>query len=145
MIIGATQPLTPGVSTKFGELLIAINGFGRIGRCVYRVARERPDVLHVHQWIRLTSNLLEIADELGIPAVVTLHDLYDWRAQQTSFTGLGHYTTGTVNVNSSSSITTDSVGTSLNTRGVCVVITNWQPGKVRRRSGTIRRCHAGWR
>ena len=23
---------------------LAINGFGRIGRCVYRVARERPDV-----------------------------------------------------------------------------------------------------
>jgi glycosyltransferase involved in cell wall biosynthesis len=38
--------------------------------------RERPDLLHVHQWIRLTSNLLEIADDFGIPAVVTLHDLY---------------------------------------------------------------------
>ena len=38
--------------------------------------RERPDLLHVHQWIRLTANLVEIADELGIPSVVTLHDLY---------------------------------------------------------------------
>lgn len=40
------------------------------------LARLRPDVLHVHQWIRLTSNLVEIARDLGIPAVVTLHDLY---------------------------------------------------------------------
>jgi glycosyltransferase involved in cell wall biosynthesis len=39
-------------------------------------ARRRPDVVHVHQWIRLTSNLVEIATELGIPAVVTLHDLF---------------------------------------------------------------------
>jgi len=39
-------------------------------------ARERPDLVHVHHWIRLTSNLVEIADRRGIPAVVTLHDLY---------------------------------------------------------------------
>lgn len=39
-------------------------------------AELRPDVIHLHQWIRLTSNLVEIADELGIPTVVTLHDLY---------------------------------------------------------------------
>ena len=38
--------------------------------------REKPDLIHLHQWIRLTSNLVEIADELGIPTVVTLHDLY---------------------------------------------------------------------
>lgn len=38
--------------------------------------RERPDVLHVHHWIRLTCNLVEIAAELGIAAVVTLHDAY---------------------------------------------------------------------
>lgn len=38
--------------------------------------RERPDVVHVHQWIRLTCNLVEIASALGIPAVITLHDLY---------------------------------------------------------------------
>ena len=36
----------------------------------------RPDVVHVHQWIRLTSNLVEIAARLGIPAVVTAHDVY---------------------------------------------------------------------
>lgn len=40
------------------------------------LARERPDVVHVHQWIRLTCNLVEIARALDIPAVVTLHDLY---------------------------------------------------------------------
>jgi glycosyltransferase involved in cell wall biosynthesis len=40
------------------------------------VQRESPDVVHVHQWIRLTSNLVEIAEDLGVPAVVTLHDLY---------------------------------------------------------------------
>ncbi|MEM7199702.1 MAG: glycosyltransferase [Planctomycetota bacterium] len=40
------------------------------------LARERPDLLHLHQWIRLTSNVIEIADELGIPSVLTLHDLY---------------------------------------------------------------------
>ena len=39
-------------------------------------ARERPDLIHVHHWIRLTCNIVEIADRLGIPAVVTLHDLY---------------------------------------------------------------------
>jgi len=37
---------------------------------------ERPDVIHVHHWLRLTSNLVEIADRLGIPALVTLHDYY---------------------------------------------------------------------
>ena len=40
------------------------------------LARERPDLVHVHQWIRLTSNIVEVADRLGIPAVVTLHDVY---------------------------------------------------------------------
>jgi glycosyltransferase involved in cell wall biosynthesis len=36
----------------------------------------RPDVVHIHHWIRLTNNLVHIATEEGIPAVVTLHDLY---------------------------------------------------------------------
>ena len=40
------------------------------------LGRLRPDLVHVHQWLYLTSNLVEIADRLGIPAVVTLHDLY---------------------------------------------------------------------
>ncbi len=29
---------------------------------------------------------------------VTVHDFYDWREQQTTFEGLGHFSTGTVNV-----------------------------------------------
>jgi glycogen(starch) synthase len=35
---------------------------------------ERPDLLHVHHWLMLTSNLVEIAQELSIPSVITLHD-----------------------------------------------------------------------
>ncbi len=40
------------------------------------IARERPDVVHLHQWIRLSSDLVEVASGLGVPVVVTLHDLY---------------------------------------------------------------------
>ena len=40
------------------------------------LAREEPDVVHVHQWIRLTNNIVELAEAEGIPAVVTLHDTY---------------------------------------------------------------------
>lgn len=38
--------------------------------------RSRPDVIHVHQWIRLTHDLVAIAARRGIPAVVTTHDVY---------------------------------------------------------------------
>lgn len=38
--------------------------------------RHRPRVVHVHQWIRLTSNLVEIVQQEGIAAVATLHDFY---------------------------------------------------------------------
>lgn len=38
--------------------------------------RHRPKVVHVHQWLRLTTNLVEIVQRQGIPAVVTLHDYY---------------------------------------------------------------------
>ncbi|MCB9884309.1 MAG: glycosyltransferase [Planctomycetes bacterium] len=38
--------------------------------------RWRPRLVHVHHWVRLTSNLVEICARLGIPAVVTLHDYY---------------------------------------------------------------------
>ncbi|MBM4062675.1 MAG: glycosyltransferase [Planctomycetes bacterium] len=38
--------------------------------------QHRPGVVHVHQWIRLTTNLVEIVQRNGIPAVVTLHDYY---------------------------------------------------------------------
>lgn len=37
---------------------------------------ERPDVVHVHHWLRLTCDLVAIAERCGIPAVVTLHDTY---------------------------------------------------------------------
>jgi glycosyltransferase involved in cell wall biosynthesis len=38
--------------------------------------RERPGLVHVHQWIRLTNNLVELARLRGFPVVVTLHDFY---------------------------------------------------------------------
>ncbi|MFM1872376.1 MAG: hypothetical protein RL398_1798 [Planctomycetota bacterium] len=37
---------------------------------------HRPRVVHVHQWIRLTSNLIELVQQEGIAAVATLHDFY---------------------------------------------------------------------
>ena len=36
----------------------------------------RPDIVHVHHWIRLTRNLVELAHDRGVPAVATLHDLW---------------------------------------------------------------------
>ena len=38
--------------------------------------RERPDVVHVHHWIRLTRDLVHVAASEGVPAVVSLHDLW---------------------------------------------------------------------
>ena len=35
---------------------------------------ERPDLVHVHHWIRLTRNLVQVAAQEGVPAVVQLHD-----------------------------------------------------------------------
>lgn len=40
------------------------------------LAERRPALVHVHHWVRLTCNLVEIAARLGIPSVVTLHDYY---------------------------------------------------------------------
>lgn len=40
------------------------------------VAEERPDVVHVHHWIRLTRDLVAVAARERVPAVVTLHDLW---------------------------------------------------------------------
>ncbi len=40
------------------------------------LAEEAPDVVHVHHWIRLSSDLLERCGEAGIPAVATLHDTW---------------------------------------------------------------------
>ncbi|MEZ6195267.1 MAG: glycosyltransferase [Planctomycetota bacterium] len=39
-----------------------------------RWARARPDLVHVHHWIRLTENIVAVARDLGLPVVVTLHD-----------------------------------------------------------------------
>ena len=36
----------------------------------------QPEVIHLHHWIRLTNNIVSIAAELGLPTVVTLHDLW---------------------------------------------------------------------
>ncbi len=36
----------------------------------------RPDVLHVHHWLRLSSDLVARAAAARVPAVVTLHDLW---------------------------------------------------------------------
>src|SRR5574337_107991 len=36
----------------------------------------RPDIVHVHHWHRLTNNLVAICADLGIPVVVTLHDVW---------------------------------------------------------------------
>ena len=35
---------------------------------------ERPDVVHVHSWIALSTDLVATAERLEIPTVVTLHD-----------------------------------------------------------------------
>jgi glycosyltransferase involved in cell wall biosynthesis len=40
------------------------------------IARFRPDVVHVHHWIRMTRDLVAIAARAGVPAAVTLHDFW---------------------------------------------------------------------
>jgi glycosyltransferase involved in cell wall biosynthesis len=40
------------------------------------LARERPRLVHMHQWIRLAPNLIELVKRHGLPAVLTLHDYY---------------------------------------------------------------------
>jgi glycosyltransferase involved in cell wall biosynthesis len=48
-------------------------GVGDAFRAV--LARERPDVVHVHHWIRLSTDLARIAREAAVPVVAcTLHD-----------------------------------------------------------------------
>jgi glycosyltransferase involved in cell wall biosynthesis len=38
--------------------------------------RERPGVFHLHHWHNLTSDAVEAAAALGIPSVVSVHDLF---------------------------------------------------------------------
>ncbi len=48
-----------------------------VGEAFAEVLRaERPDVAHVHHWIRLTRDLVAIAAREGVPAAVTLHDFW---------------------------------------------------------------------
>jgi glycosyltransferase involved in cell wall biosynthesis len=37
--------------------------------------RLRPEVLHVHSWLRLVPNLAAVAASAGVPVVATLHDV----------------------------------------------------------------------
>lgn len=49
----------------------------RAARAFQDVLREeRPDLVHVHHWIRLSRDLVHRAAQERIPAVVTLHDLW---------------------------------------------------------------------
>lgn len=50
----------PGVERRFEALL----------------RERRPALVHVHHWVRLTCNLVEVCARVGVPAVVTLHDYY---------------------------------------------------------------------
>lgn len=40
------------------------------------LAKVKPDLVHVHHWMRLSRDLVELARRRKIPAVVTLHDLW---------------------------------------------------------------------
>jgi glycosyltransferase involved in cell wall biosynthesis len=50
----------PGVTELFRGLLRA----------------HRPRVVHLHHWVRLSSDLVVTAHEEGVPVVITLHDFY---------------------------------------------------------------------
>lgn len=54
------KSLSPRLGDRFEEIL----------------RRERPDVVHVHHWLRLTRDLVARAARAGVPAVVTLHDYW---------------------------------------------------------------------
>ena len=48
-----------------------------VSRTVQRLLRdEQPDVVHVHHWLRLTSDLARLARASGARVVVTLHDYF---------------------------------------------------------------------
>lgn len=35
----------------------------------------KPDVVHIHHWVSLTANLVALCSGMGLPTIVTLHDL----------------------------------------------------------------------
>lgn len=48
-----------------------------VSRAFRRCLEEwRPQLVHVHHWIRLSTDLVATAARAGIPSVVTLHDLF---------------------------------------------------------------------
>lgn len=48
-----------------------------IGPLIQHVLKAmRPDVVHVHHWIRLSRNIVEVCHEAGVPTLCTLHDLW---------------------------------------------------------------------
>lgn len=49
----------------------------KVERAYVGILREvRPDLVHVHHWIRLTRRLVTATLRVGLPAVVTLHDFW---------------------------------------------------------------------
>lgn len=49
----------------------------RVGEAFVELLRaERPDLVHVNHWIRLTRDLVQHAAREGVPAAVTLHDFW---------------------------------------------------------------------
>ncbi|MFN0207239.1 MAG: glycosyltransferase [Planctomycetota bacterium] len=40
------------------------------------LAKIKPDLVHIHHWMRMTRDMAEIARRRKIPAIVTLHDLW---------------------------------------------------------------------
>lgn len=46
------------------------------GLARHLLALVNPEVVHLHHWLHLTNNLVAICAELGVPVVVTLHDVW---------------------------------------------------------------------
>ncbi|MCZ7625575.1 MAG: glycosyltransferase [Candidatus Methylomirabilis sp.] len=55
-----TRSFDPGAARLFREFL----------------AFARPDLVHLHHWMRLTDNLVAVCAGEGIPVVVSIHDLW---------------------------------------------------------------------